>query len=88
MERQNLRFENGARKCSCQTVVLLLQEPDLVDETSLDPRIALELSGHAHGDSFSRGVSRQSLHLTLGRYTARVCFRVPTRGCTPTVALV
>ena len=30
-------------------VVLLLHEPDLVDETSLDPRIALQLSGHTHG---------------------------------------
>jgi predicted MPP superfamily phosphohydrolase len=29
--------------------VLLLHEPDLVDETSLDPRIALQLSGHTHG---------------------------------------
>jgi predicted MPP superfamily phosphohydrolase len=30
-------------------VVLLLHEPDLVDETSLDPRISLQLSGHTHG---------------------------------------
>jgi uncharacterized protein len=30
-------------------VVLLLHEPDLVDETSRDPRIALQLSGHTHG---------------------------------------
>lgn len=30
-------------------VVLLLHEPDLVNETSLDPRIALQLSGHTHG---------------------------------------
>ena len=30
-------------------VVLLLHEPDLVDETSLDPRITLQLSGHTHG---------------------------------------
>jgi predicted MPP superfamily phosphohydrolase len=30
-------------------IVLLLHEPDLVDETSLDPRIALQLSGHTHG---------------------------------------
>ena len=29
--------------------ILLLHEPDLVDETSLDPRIALQLSGHTHG---------------------------------------
>jgi predicted MPP superfamily phosphohydrolase len=29
--------------------VLLLHEPDLVDETSLDPRITLQLSGHTHG---------------------------------------
>ncbi len=30
-------------------IVLLLHEPDLVDQTSLDPRIALQLSGHTHG---------------------------------------
>lgn len=30
-------------------VVLLLHEPDLADETSLDPRISLQLSGHTHG---------------------------------------
>jgi uncharacterized protein len=30
-------------------IVLLLHEPDLVDETSRDPRIALQLSGHTHG---------------------------------------
>jgi predicted MPP superfamily phosphohydrolase len=30
-------------------IVLLLHEPDLVNETSLDPRIALQLSGHTHG---------------------------------------
>ena len=29
--------------------ILLLHEPDLVDETSLDPRITLQLSGHTHG---------------------------------------
>lgn len=30
-------------------VVLLLHEPDLVNETSQDSRIALQLSGHTHG---------------------------------------
>ncbi len=30
-------------------VVLLMHEPDLADEYSLNPRIALQLSGHAHG---------------------------------------
>jgi predicted MPP superfamily phosphohydrolase len=30
-------------------IILLLHEPDLVNETSLDPRIALQLSGHTHG---------------------------------------
>ncbi len=30
-------------------VVLLLHEPDLVNETSLDPRVVLQLSGHTHG---------------------------------------
>jgi uncharacterized protein len=30
-------------------IILLLHEPDLVDETSLDTRIALQLSGHTHG---------------------------------------
>ncbi len=30
-------------------VILLVHEPDLVDRYSLDPRIALQLSGHTHG---------------------------------------
>jgi uncharacterized protein len=30
-------------------IVLLLHEPDLVDETSRDRRISLQLSGHTHG---------------------------------------
>jgi predicted MPP superfamily phosphohydrolase len=30
-------------------VVLLYHEPDLADETSLDGRVALQLSGHSHG---------------------------------------
>ena len=30
-------------------VVLLYHEPDLADDTSLDGRIALQLSGHSHG---------------------------------------
>jgi hypothetical protein len=30
-------------------VVLLLHEPDLADEVSLDGRVALQLSGHTHG---------------------------------------
>jgi hypothetical protein len=30
-------------------IVLLLHEPDLVDQTSLDSRISLQLSGHTHG---------------------------------------
>jgi predicted MPP superfamily phosphohydrolase len=30
-------------------VVLLLHEPDLVDEMSKDPRVSLQLSGHTHG---------------------------------------
>lgn len=30
-------------------IVLLLHEPDLVNETSLDPRVSLQLSGHTHG---------------------------------------
>ena len=30
-------------------VVLLLHEPDLIDETSRDPRVSLQLSGHTHG---------------------------------------
>jgi len=30
-------------------VILLLHEPDLADETSRDPRISLQLSGHTHG---------------------------------------
>ena len=30
-------------------IILLLHEPDLVDEISRDPRISLQLSGHTHG---------------------------------------
>ena len=30
-------------------VVLLMHEPDLADQYSLDPRIALQLAGHSHG---------------------------------------
>jgi uncharacterized protein len=30
-------------------IVLLLHEPDLADVTCLDPRVALQLSGHTHG---------------------------------------
>ena len=30
-------------------VILLLHEPDLADETSRDPRVSLQLSGHTHG---------------------------------------
>lgn len=30
-------------------VVLLIHEPDLADQYSLDPRIALQLAGHSHG---------------------------------------
>ena len=30
-------------------VVLLMHEPDLADDYSLNPRISLQLSGHAHG---------------------------------------
>ena len=30
-------------------VLLMMHEPDLVDEYSLNPRIALQLSGHTHG---------------------------------------
>jgi predicted MPP superfamily phosphohydrolase len=30
-------------------VVLLFHEPDLADQTSLDGRISLQLSGHSHG---------------------------------------
>jgi predicted MPP superfamily phosphohydrolase len=38
-----------ARSPSDVPVVLLMHEPDLADEYSLHPRIALQLSGHAHG---------------------------------------
>ena len=30
-------------------VVLLMHEPDFADQTSLDPRVSLQLSGHTHG---------------------------------------
>lgn len=31
------------------TTILLMHEPDLADEYALEPRIALQLSGHSHG---------------------------------------
>jgi uncharacterized protein len=34
---------------SSSPIVLLLHEPDLVDQTSLEPRISFQLSGHTHG---------------------------------------
>lgn len=30
-------------------VILLLHEPDLIDQVSLDPRVSLQLAGHTHG---------------------------------------
>jgi hypothetical protein len=30
-------------------IVLLLHEPDLADQTAMDPRVSLQLSGHTHG---------------------------------------
>lgn len=48
-------------------VVLLLHEPDLADETSKDPRVSLQLSGHTHGGQVLVGCRPPFFHPYLGK---------------------
>jgi predicted MPP superfamily phosphohydrolase len=57
-------------------VILLLHEPDLVDETSLDPRIALQLSGHTHGGQVLIPGKPPIFTPTLGKIYSQGLFRV------------
>ena len=57
-------------------VVLLLHEPDLVEETSLDPRIALQLSGHTHGGQVLLPGQPPIFTPTLGKIYSQGLFRV------------
>ena len=60
----------------CGPVVLLLHEPDLVDETSQDPRIALQLSGHTHGGQVLVAGRPPIFTPTLGKKYSQGLFRV------------
>jgi hypothetical protein len=57
-------------------IVLLLHEPDLVDETSLDPRIVLQLSGHTHGGQVLMPGRPPIFTPTLGKKYSQGLFRV------------
>ncbi|MGE5464808.1 MAG: metallophosphoesterase [Syntrophothermus sp.] len=57
-------------------IVLLLHEPDLVNETSMDPRIALQLSGHTHGGQVLLGGRPPIFTPTLGKIYSQGLFRV------------
>lgn len=57
-------------------IVLLLHEPDLVDEISLDPRIALQLSGHTHGGQVLVAGRPPIFTPTLGKKYSQGLFRV------------
>jgi predicted MPP superfamily phosphohydrolase len=57
-------------------IVLLLHEPDLVDEVSLDPRIALQLSGHTHGGQVLIPGQPPIFTPTLGKKYSQGLFRV------------
>jgi predicted MPP superfamily phosphohydrolase len=57
-------------------VVLLLHEPDLVNQTSLDPRITLQLSGHTHGGQVRLPGRPSFLTPHLGKLYDRGLFRV------------
>ena len=57
-------------------VVLLLHEPDLVDETSRDPRISLQLSGHTHGGQVLMAGRPPIFTPALGKKYSQGLFRV------------
>jgi uncharacterized protein len=57
-------------------VVLLLHEPDLVDETSRDRRIALQLSGHTHGGQVLVAGRPPIFTPTLGKKYSQGLFKV------------
>lgn len=57
-------------------IVLLLHEPDLVDETSQNPRIALQLSGHTHGGQVLIAGRPPIFTPTLGKKYSQGLFRV------------
>jgi predicted MPP superfamily phosphohydrolase len=57
-------------------VVLLLHEPDLVNQTSLDPRISLQLSGHTHGGQVRLPGKPSFLTPHLGKKYDQGLFRV------------
>jgi uncharacterized protein len=57
-------------------IVLLLHEPDLVDETSRDPRIALQLSGHTHGGQVLLAGRPPIFTPDLGKRYSQGLFRV------------
>ena len=57
-------------------IVLLLHEPDLVDETSRDPRISLQLSGHTHGGQVLVAGQPPIFTPDLGKKYSQGLFRV------------
>jgi len=57
-------------------IVLLLHEPDLVDETSRDPRITLQLSGHTHGGQVLVAGQPPIFTPDLGKKYSQGLFRV------------
>jgi uncharacterized protein len=57
-------------------IILLLHEPDLVDETSRDPRIALQLSGHTHGGQVLIAGQPPIFTPDLGKKYSQGLFRV------------
>ncbi len=58
------------------TVALLLHEPDLADEYSLDGRISLQLAGHSHGGQVRLPLVGPPLLPYLGRRYDMGLFRV------------
>jgi predicted MPP superfamily phosphohydrolase len=57
-------------------VVLLLHEPDLVNQTSLDPRVSLQLSGHTHGGQIRLPGKPPFISPHLGREYDKGLYRV------------
>jgi hypothetical protein len=57
-------------------VVLLLHEPDLVDQVSLDPRVTLMLAGHTHGGQVLLGGKPPPIKPYLGEKYTQGLFKV------------